>query len=155
MPLVVAACHSGLVRLHANDDIAFCTAAAGADQQAIVSSLLVCRMPTILLVRRHGGLLEREERLRRLDDLKREGAIAGYQAVTQWLPSFERQRSDFALMQERLYAPGAALDRLAAAAGLETTWAGKLRADHEAQAGRWLDIPDWLASGVPLGSLWI
>lgn len=68
------------------------------------------------LVRGMNGeqVLQREEAFRaRLDQAIHEGLITGYQSVSQWVPSQQRQRQDEALLRTKLYGKEGALAVLA------------------------------------------
>ena len=129
-------------------------------QQPFEAQFFVVRAPT------ESGVLEREEALRvRLDSLVRAGVIAGYSAVSSWVPSPRTQHRDRELVDRRLLGEGGPLDHLRVALGEAPSWSARLRADttNVTAAGRAntatvpLTIATWLASPVsePMRPLWL
>jgi predicted exporter len=143
----------GLVRLRPNDDIRLLQDSPPAiiQQESEVGRILRAPAMTQFYVVRatsESGLLALEERLRvRLDSLVGGGVIDGYQAVSSWVPSADRQARDRALIAGRLYGPSGALVQLAGALGEDGAWADSTRTRLAAPA-RPLTIQDWIASPV-------
>ncbi len=93
-------CAAGLLQLRPNDDVRQLQNSPPellASQRQLSSLLGVASPAQFYLVRGAGDeeLLQREEALKaRLDVLVREGRLAGYSAVSDWVPSAARQRAD-------------------------------------------------------------
>lgn len=98
--VVAALCAVGLLQLRTNDDVRQLQNSPPellASQRQLSSLLGVASPAQFYLVR--GGsaeeVLQREEALKsRLDVLVRDGRLAGYSAVSDWVPSLQRQRAD-------------------------------------------------------------
>jgi predicted exporter len=74
-------------------------------------------------------VLQREEALkRRLDPLIAQGHIAGYQALSNWVPSLRTQRERLALVDAKLLGADGPLAALARQVGEDGAWAGATRA---------------------------
>jgi len=103
------------------------------------------------------AVLAAEEALRtRLDDLVARGSIAGYHAVSEWVPSNGQQARDAALVDQRLLASGGPLDRVATRLGEGSAWARAARA-RNAPPSAPLSVDEWLASPLsePLRNQWL
>ncbi len=152
----------GIMRLKPNDDIRLLqnSPAELIAQESEVGRILRAPAMTQFYVVRatsESALLSLEEQLRvRLDSLAAQHVIEGYQAVSSWVPSAERQAADQALIAERLYGASGPLVRLASALGEDRGWVEKTQARLAAPA-RPLTIDDWLASPVsePYRHLWL
>jgi predicted exporter len=166
-PMVVGvisglACVVGVMRVRPNDDIRLLQSLPEAmlHEQSEVSRILqvpfgaqfyVVRAPSDTM------LLAREEALReRLDSLVERGTLNGYQAVSSWVPSPSRQRTDAALVEGRLWGQDGALVRLQTALGEGPRWADDVRARSHVAAAT-LTASAWLSSPVsePLRPLWL
>jgi predicted exporter len=80
-------------------------------------------------------VLQREEALkRRLDPLVAHGHIAGYQALSNWIPSAQAQRERLALVEEKLLRADGPLAALARQAGEDRAWVDAARAHLLARA---------------------
>lgn len=104
------------------------------------------------------GVLRTEEEARiHLDRLRERGLIAGYQALSQWVPSEARQRDDRAWLGRRVYAPDGWLDELARLVGLPERWGHASRAAFARAGERILRLETWLGDPVsaPWRHLWI
>lgn len=160
--VAAAVCTVGLVQLRPNDDIRLLqnlpdgmlqeqTNVGRILQVPLAAQFFVVRAPS------QDELFQREEALRtRLDTLVRHNVLTGYQAISTWVPSSVRQRRDSALVNERLYRPGGALDLLQNKLGEDSAWANAVRGKTSAPAVP-LTVSTWLASPVsePLRYLWL
>jgi predicted exporter len=102
------------------------------------------------------SLLQREEAL--ADDLgalNDKGSIAGYQAVSQFVPSLKRQESDAALQWKRIYRPGGLASKLFAR--LESPEVAETARRQAAVQINPLVPETWLASplSTPFRPLWL
>lgn len=103
------------------------------------------------------AVLSAEQRLTEaLDGLVREGAIASYRSITRAVPPVERQRSNNTLLAERVYAPGALLDRVMGSLGFPAEAVERRRQEFATGAGP-LAVEEWLASPASTGlrDLWL
>jgi predicted exporter len=152
----------GVMRLKPNDDIRLLqnSPAAMIEQESEVGRILRAPAMTqfyVVRAKSESGLLALEEHLRvRLDSLAGQHVIAGYQAVSSWVPSGDQQARDQALIATRLYGASGPLVQLAGALGEDGAWVEKARARLAAPA-RPLAIDDWIASPVsePYRHLWL
>jgi predicted exporter len=144
---------AGLLRVRSDDDLRLLVHAAPmlvAEQREVGRIMHVAAPAQFFLVRAPDAetLLQREEALRvPLDSLVASGALAGYRAVSTWVPSHARQSADRALADTRLYRRGGALDMLASRLGEGETWTAGVRRDLAAASGD-VTIEAWLASPV-------
>lgn len=142
----------GLLRLQSNDDVRQLQSSppALAAQQKEVASLLGMPSPAqffLVTGRDAQEVLQREEALKpRLDQLTRAGVIAGYSALSDWLPSHARQQADAALARQ---AEQQVLAGVNAALGESFTSAASRTDD--------LSLAPWLAHPVSAGlrALWL
>ncbi len=147
-----AACVLGLFQLHTNDDIRQLQgspAALMASQRDVGQLLGVASPAQFYLVRGHNAeeVLAREEALKaRLDEFVQSGQLAGYRAVSDWVPSEARQAADAALTRRVETQVMAGVN-----AALGETMA---RPDFASQP---LRLDTWLASPVsaPARGLWL
>jgi len=101
--VVLALCAGGWWRVHTNDDIRQLQGSPAAlmQSQRDVGRLLGVPSPAQFYLVRGAdaeSVLAREEALKaRLDTLVRDGRLAGYRAVSDWVPSAARQAADAAL----------------------------------------------------------
>ena len=101
----VLACGAGIALLHVNDDLRQLQSSPPAliDAQREVGRLLGLASPAQFFVVRGTSaddVLQREEALKtRLDARVASGELAGYRALSDWVPSRARQASDAALTQ--------------------------------------------------------
>lgn len=175
--VALAAIVVGLLRLAPNDDIRLLQnlPAELLREQVDVARILHQPFEAQFFVVRgatEGEVLEREEALRmRLDSLTTAGVIAGYQAVSSWVPSPRAQRRDAELINARLLTADGPLDRLRLALGEDDAWATRVRTQADrtsapsgvapttaAPARRVpLTISSWLASPIsePMRPLWL
>jgi predicted exporter len=161
--LLGVAVAGGLWRLRVDDDIRLLQASSPArlaEEQRVAA--LTGAMPSgRFLVVEAGtveGVLEREEGLRRsLDRLQAAGRLAGYQALSLWVPSAARQREQYALLAERVYAAGGRMEGLLRERGVPAAWLAAARQSHAAAAEVRLELDRWLADPVsePLRHLWL
>lgn len=102
-------------------------------------------------------VLEREERLTaRLRALQREGALKGYQAVSDFVPSAVRQQESYALWRDRVFTPAGSWQAVLARYGFKPDIATRhARAFRRAAAPMQLDT--WLQSplSTPFRHLWV
>lgn len=119
----------GWTRLKTNDDIRSLQSSPPAlvSDQIKLGKLLDAPSPVqYYLVRGASAeeVLQREEALkRRLDPLVREGHIAGYQALSNWVPSARTQAERLALVDSKLLGPSGPLAALAREIGEDAAWA--------------------------------
>lgn len=165
--LVLAAVLGGLAilgwaRLGVNDDI---RSLQSSPPQLVRNQLKLGRLldaPSSVqyyLVRgaSHEEVLQREERLkRRLDPLVAQGDIAGYQALSNWVPSARTQAERQALVDSRLLAQDGPLAALAGAIGEDAGWVAATRAHLRAGAAP-MDLDDFLRTPAsePWRHLWL
>jgi predicted exporter len=108
----------GMARLHPDDDVRqlFVSSPGLLREQERVEELM--RLPGggvffLVTAPDEQSLLEREEALAAdLDEQRRQGRIASFQAVSQFVPSLRRQEADYALQWRRLYRGGGLASRL-------------------------------------------
>jgi predicted exporter len=148
-------CALGLMQLRTNDDVRQLQNSPPellASQRQLSSLLGVASPAQFFLVRGAGAeeLLQREEALKgRLDALVREGRLAGYSAVSDWVPSAARQRADAALTAK---VEAEVLGRVNAALG--ESLARPAFASEPLTVQRWLDHPvSTAARGLWLGKI--
>lgn len=119
----------GLTRLHVNDDIRSLQSSPPelVRDQIKLGKLLDAPSPVqYYLVRGASAeqVLQREELLkRRLDGLVAKGDIAGYQALSNWVPSLQAQAARRALVEARLLGPKGPLAELGREIGEDAGWA--------------------------------
>ncbi|WP_157062494.1 MMPL family transporter [Pseudoxanthomonas dokdonensis] len=143
---------AGLAQLRFNDDLRSLQSSPPQllREQADIGQLLGMPSPAqFYLVRGHSAeqVLQREEALTaRLQTLQAEGKMGGYRAISDWLPSAQRQQSSLALSQR---VEGQVIEQVAAALD------EKLQAP--ARQVPPLDLPTWLQDPVsqPFRSLWL
>jgi predicted exporter len=123
----------GIARLNTADDIRLLQNSPRAliESQTKVSQLLAA--PTLAqfyLVRGETPetVLQREEALKkRLDGLVASNVLTGYQAMSNWVPSRDRQQRDRELVSTALLAPDGALKKLTVQLGEDDAWAVRFR----------------------------
>lgn len=158
----VLAAGFGISRLGANDDIRLLQNPPKhlIDDQIKLSKLLDAPTPVqYFLVRGASAeeVLQREEALKaRLDPLIAAGAISGYQAVSNWVPSARTQAARRALIEQKLLGDDGPLSGLAKQAGEDAQWIAATRAGLLA-AGAPLTPADFLKSPAsePSRHLWL
>jgi predicted exporter len=97
-------------------------------------------------------VLQREEALkRRLDPLIAEGHLAGYQALSNWVPSGRAQTERMALVNDKLLQEGGPLADLAKEIGEDRAWVATTAAHLRANAAP-LRLEDFLAT--PASEAW-
>ena len=104
------------------------------------------------------AVLSHEETLAAgLDDLTAQGGIAGYQALSAFVPSSGRQAQNRQLWQEKVFADEAALRKLFAHSDLRDDIADLQIAAFKASANQTLRLEDWLQAPVspPFRHLWL
>ncbi len=148
---------AGTARLAPDDDIRLLQNAPAelVDNQKLVNRLLDLPSPgQFFLVsgKNVEEVLEREEALSaKLDILVAHHTIAGYQTLSDWVPSISRQDEDLALIAQKVYGNAGVLSRVNAHLG---------QAQPGASIGPSsapLRVSDWLAQPVsePLRFLWL
>lgn len=159
--LIALASTAAALRLHSNDDVRQFQArdkAVVSDETAARRALGDAGEGVFLLVRGRdaGEVLQREERLRDLlDPLQRSGDIAGYQALSSFVPSPERQTQSIALLQRAAAGPDGALSRITARIGLDPSLLHSYaQALAEAEP---FTLQSWLAdaASAPYRHLWL
>jgi predicted exporter len=152
----------GLVRVTGSDDIRELQNAPEAllAEQREVSRILDAASPAqffLVAGASEDEVLGRQEELRgALDSLVAAGTISGYEAVSEWVPSHDRQTSDARLVAATLYRRGGALDALAVAIHANADFARRVRTEMAASAEP-LGVTEWLATpaAAPFRRLWI
>jgi predicted exporter len=143
----------GLSRVRFDDDIRLLVNAPATlvDEQREVGRIMRVAAPAQFLLMHApdaDALLGREEAVRvPLDSLVATGALAGYSAVSMWVPSHALQAADRARADARLYHVGGALDGLSSRLGERRSWADSVRREVAATSGD-LTIDAWLASPI-------
>ncbi|MEJ2127503.1 MAG: hypothetical protein P8X81_01515 [Woeseiaceae bacterium] len=95
--VLLALVAAGALRLNVNDDVRMLQSqpAELVEQESAIQELLgVAQAGTFLLVAKDDeqSLLQEEERIRvHLDELIADGSLDSYQAISRWVPSFQRQ----------------------------------------------------------------
>ncbi|WP_137937805.1 MMPL family transporter [Chitinivorax sp. B] len=151
----------GITRLTTNDDIRQLQNSPPvlvADQQQISRILKVPAPAQFFLIRAdtEAGLLMREETLRnKLEELVQSGTLEGYQAVSQWVPSPERQRTNQMLISTHIWREGGAAPQLARILEEAPDWVHARQ--HQQQANGLLTVNDWLQSPISQANrhLWL
>lgn len=102
-------------------------------------------------------LLQREEALcDALPRLQGDGAIEGWSAVSQYLPSLQRQRENHALLAQVAYGEAGAAAPLLARLGFPDRTAARLAQDFAASDGDYLLPVEWFEAAPPaLRLLWL
>ena len=152
----------GWSRLTTNDDIRSLQSSPAAlvQDQIKLSKLLDAPSPVqYYLVRGDSSeqVLQREEALKkRLDPLIQAGHIAGYQALSNWVPSKQAQAARLALLESRLLAADGPLAMLARAIGEDPGWA-TTTAQHLRRHAAPMRVEDFLRSAAaePWRHLWL
>ena len=150
--VVGVACGFGIAHLRVNDDLRQLQGSPAAliDAQREIGRLLGVASPAQFFVVRGASVddvLQREEALKaRLDARVADGELAGYRALSDWVPSLARQASDAALTQRVEDGVIAGVDQVLGEA--------QQRARFDANA---LTLEKWLASPASTTgrSLWI
>jgi len=153
----------GLLRVRVDDDIRLLQSSSPtllAEQQRVLALTGVANPGQFLVVEAGTpeAVLQVEEAVRDgLDRLQREGLIAGYQALSQWVPSAARQREDHALLARHLYSRGRGLETLGQGLGLPVAWVEATRRAHRVAAATTLPLEAWLGSAVsePFRHQWL
>jgi predicted exporter len=104
------------------------------------------------------AVLAREERLAmRLNVLVTRGEISGYQAISSFVPSIERQQENYRLWHEKVFADTGVLKNLFARSELQDDVANKQLTAFRAADKQPLLIEDWLRAPVstPVRHLWM
>lgn len=162
MALVVAcAATTGILRLHANDDIRLLQSSPPslvADQLRLAKLLDAATPVQYFLVRgtTEQDVLAREEMLKsRLEPMIAAHLISGYQAMSNWVPSAVRQADNLALVRTLLDGQGA-LAQLAGQLGEDQHWTAETSA-HLLDAGQPLTIAQFMAAPAsePWRHLWL
>jgi predicted exporter len=157
---VLAAC--GWSRLGVNDDIRLLQNPPRdlvADQVRLGKLLDAPTPVQFYLVRGASAelVLQREEALkRRLDPLIDKHVIGGYQAVSNWVPSASVQTTRERLIDEKLFADGAALTAVALRIGESAEWAGAMH-DRSSRPAAPLTVDDFMRAPAsePWRHLWL
>lgn len=142
---------AGLVRLQAQDDVRALQQSPRnlVEEEERVRALLGTGVETrffLVSSETAQGVLEAEERLAKsLDSLVTDGSITYYQAVSQGLPSVQRQRRDHDLLARHVYERGALLDQAGGELGFESALLERRRAEFTADAAP-VTVEEWLAS---------
>lgn len=103
-------------------------------------------------------VLAREEALStRLAPLVASGALGGWQALSSFVPSAQRQSDNHALLATHVYADESALRTLLDDAGVRDDVAARQKPQFLAAGGRTLSLQDWLQAPVsaPFRHLWL
>ena len=102
-------------------------------------------------------LANAEQLAGRLDALVAQGELSGYQSLSAFVPSAQRQAQNRALWNDQVFADPAALRALLADAGLRDEVAERQIADFKAAENRRLTLADWLQAPIstPYRHLWL
>ncbi|MDR1367889.1 MAG: hypothetical protein LBJ76_04135, partial [Candidatus Accumulibacter sp.] len=103
-------------------------------------------------------LLVNEERLSaRLSELRAEGVIAGYQGISSFVPSRERQAQNRLFWKEKVFADREGFRRILSDAGLYESAADRLSEVFDDSEGKFLGIDEWLKTplSLPYRDLWL
>ncbi len=147
----------GCAQLGVNDDIRLLQNSPPEliTQQIRFSKLLDAPTPVqYFLVRAESSevMLQREEALKqKLDGLIAQGKLGGYQALSNWVPSLQRQQQQNALIQAKLLADGAALSQVGEQLGEDANWLAQMR-QHLATTSQALTLPQFLST--PAAQVW-
>jgi predicted exporter len=163
LALVLAAfAVSGWSRLKTNDDIRSLQSSPPqlvADQIKLGKLLDAPTPVQYYLVRGANDeqVLQREEALkRRLDPLVAQGHLAGYQALSNWVPSQRTQAARLALVEDKMLRADGPLAGLAAEIGEDRSWVAATAAHLRANAAP-MRLDEFLGSGAsqPWRHLWL
>jgi predicted exporter len=102
------------------------------------------------------AVLEAEESMEpQLDAMRQSGSLGGYQAVCNFVPSAARQHADAALLQRRLFAPHALVQKFFDA--LQSPALGRKACREAKPSAQPLNVGLWLASplAAPFRGLWL
>jgi predicted exporter len=141
----------GLLRVRVNDDIRALqnsSPALLAAQQRVLALTGTPNPGQFLIVTGETpeAVLQAEEAMRSgLDRIRDQGLIAGYQALSQWVPSLARQREDQVLQDRHLYARGGGVETLGRSLGLSAAWVEIARGAQRAAATP-LTLEAWLGA---------
>lgn len=152
----------GWSQLTTNDDIRSLQSSPPAliQDQIKLGKLLDAPSPVqYFLVRGESGeqVLQREEALkRRLDPLIAQGHIAGYQALSNWVPSAQAQAERLALVEDKLLRADGPLALLASEIDEDRQWVAASAAHLRAQARPML-VDDFMRTSAaePWRHLWL
>jgi predicted exporter len=105
----------------------------------------------------NGVLLGEEKLANRLNELVAKGEISGYQAVSSFVPSLERQQENRRLWQEQVFTDTVALKTLFAQSELKDDIANEQLAAFEASDKHYLYVDEWLQAplSAPIRHLWL
>ncbi len=164
VPLVMMTVFAALgwSRLGTNDDIRSLQSSPPAliSDQIKLGKLLDAPSPVqYYLVRGASAeeVLQREEALkRRLDTLIGQGHIAGYQALSNWVPSRQTQAARLALVNDKLLSANGPLAALGREIGEDPEWAA-VTAAHLRANGRPMDLDAFMRTPAsqPWRHLWL
>jgi predicted exporter len=162
LALLGAAAILGCARIKVNDDIRSLQSSPPqlVQDQIKLGKLLDVPSPVqYYLVRGASAeqVLQREEALKtRLDPLIAQGHIAGYQALSNWVPSARTQRERLALVESRLLGAGGPLADVARQIGEDGAWVDATRA-HLLQRAAPMTPDEFLRTPAsePWRHLWI
>jgi predicted exporter len=153
----------GLMRLSGNDDVRLLVSRPAdllAQEEKIGELTGFGNSSQFFLV--EGSTIEevliREEALAKvLAQQSSEGAISGFQGVSSFVPSAQRQEENNALWQKKVFSDSALLKTLLDQAGLRDEIAGQLTSEFAAAAATLLKLEDWLGSpiSIPFRHLWL
>lgn len=104
------------------------------------------------------AVLAREEQLAmRLNGLVTQGEISGYQAISSFVPSLERQQENHRLWHKKVFADTTALKALFARSELQDDVANKQLAAFRASGEQALRMNEWLQAplSTPVRHLWL
>jgi predicted exporter len=153
----------GVLRLTGNDDVRLLVTrppALQAQEERIRELAGVANGSQFFLVEGDNPqtTLRREEALATvLAKLADEGALAGFTAISRFVPSMERQSQNRALWRQSVFADTGALGRMLSEAGLRDEVGERLSGDFLDSENRFADISDWLESplSAPFRHLWL
>ena len=159
---LAAVCAAGLWRLQFADDVRLLQSSPPQliEQEKKVREILGTDIDSRFFLVRGAdaqAVLQREEQLRaRLDPLIAQGEVGAYRALSQALPSLQRQQRDHALLARQVYADQGLLPRFATQLGLDRSYVEKQQRSFNQTAPSWT-LENWLASPAATASagLWL
>ncbi len=159
--VALLACLPGWLALKSNDDVRLLVprqaglAAEDAAMRAITGFDAGSRFFLVRGASEEEVLARESALVKRLRGLEREGALAGHQAVSDYVPTRQAQRSNRALLQETVFADRPALARALIGVGFRAEIAKTLPAEFD-RAVSPITVGDWLRSplSTPFRHLW-
>ncbi len=103
------------------------------------------------------AVLGTEERLLvELDELIASGGLEGYSAISQYVPSYVKQKDNYRIVSDTIYSDSGELDRFIAQAGIDDGLKEKFKQSHHNAASNYLSISEFLSSAPDeIGMRWM